>query len=233
MPDRVRGRATTPLSPPQQGGEPEKESPPGSGGGGGWSSGSGRGGGGLLVQEGLGGWSPRSGGVGGGQRWAIRQLTDRPRGGFRLLGISNRAQRSPRDARTILWSCFGTPQLLGPKAKKPAARRGRVRYLLLQTRPELEYSLTVRLFAVIGHRHENDPLLFINLVKQPPIAYAVAPRGWIPAFQTLDVGTEVRVFAKYGIDMLAQLGCQPPCGHGSKSREITQALPGLEDSIGW
>jgi hypothetical protein len=111
--------------------------------------------------------------------------------------------------------------------------RAAVRCLLLPALPEREYSLTVRLFAVVRHRHEDDPLLFINFVEQPPIAYAVAPGGWIPAFQTLDVGTEVRVFAKYGIDMLPQLGFQPPGGHSSKSREITQELPGLEDSIGW
>jgi hypothetical protein len=100
--------------------------------------------------------------------------------------------------------------------------RAAVRCLLLQALPEREYSLTVRLFAVVRHRHENDPLLFINLVEQPPIA-----------FQPLDVGTEVRAFPKYGIDMRAQLGFQPPFGHDAKSREITQELPGLEDSIGW
>jgi len=113
----------------------------------------------------------------------------------------------------------------------PQSYRTTLRYLVFETRPEREYSLRVRLFAVVGHRHENDPLLFINLVEQPPITYAVAPCGWIPAFQTLDVGTEVRIFAKYGIDMLPQLGFQPPFDHNSKAREITQELPGLEDSI--
>ena len=127
----------------------------------------------------------------------------------------------------------GYPALSAAALEKAAARRGRLRYLLLQIRPEREYSLTVSLFAVVRHRHENDPLLFINLVKQPPVAYAVAPCGWIPAFQTLDVGTEVRILAKYGIDMLPQLAFQPPCGHDPKSREITQELPGLEYSIGW
>ena len=115
----------------------------------------------------------------------------------------------------------------------PQSYRTTLRYLVFETRLEREYSLRVRLLAVVGHRHEDDPLLFINLVEQLPIAYAVAPRGWIPAFQTLDVGTEVRVFAKYGIDMLPQLGFQPPFDHNSKAREITQELPGLEDSIGW
>jgi hypothetical protein len=68
---------------------------------------------------------------------------------------------------------------------------GRLDYLLLETLPERECSLAVGLLAVVGHRHEDDPLLFVNLAEQPPITYAVAPGGWVPVFQTLDVGTEL------------------------------------------
>jgi hypothetical protein len=70
--------------------------------------------------------------------------------------------------------------------------------------------LAIGLFAVVGGGHKNDALLLIDLIKEAPIADPVAPSRRGPIFQSLDIRTGVRALAKNRVNILTELGFEPP-----------------------
>src|SRR3989304_3111796 len=68
---------------------------------------------------------------------------------------------------------------------------------------------TVRSAAVIGRRHKNDFVSFIDFVKEAPRPYAVSAGGRLPILQPFDIRTEVRLVSELRVDVFSKLVLDP------------------------
>ena len=63
---------------------------------------------------------------------------------------------------------------------------------------------------MFGGGHKYDALLFVDVIKEAPVANSVAPSRRVPIFQSLNVHTGMRNSAKNRVDVLTKFGFQAP-----------------------
>ena len=82
-----------------------------------------------------------------------------------------------------------------------------------------------------GGGQEDDVLSFVYLVKEPPRADSVSPRGGGVVFEFFYVRAEVGAKAKLGINVLAEFFGYSLLSGAGDGREVPGERVRLEDSI--
>ena len=90
---------------------------------------------------------------------------------------------------------------------------------------------TVRPAAVIGCRHKNDFVSFIDFVKEAPRPYAVSPGGRLPILQPFDIRTKVRLVSELRVDVFSKLVLDPAEARSADTGDVLLKGVCLKDPV--
>src|SRR5574337_468886 len=91
--------------------------------------------------------------------------------------------------------------------------------------------LFVRPAAVIGCRHEDDLLPFIDFVKEAPRPYTISPGFGFPSLQPFDVRPVMGIMSELGVDVLLKLFFDAAKTGSTDSSNVFLKGVGLEDPV--
>jgi hypothetical protein len=66
-------------------------------------------------------------------------------------------------------------------------------------------SLSIGSAPMRGGNHEDNLLVFVDFIKKPPGSDSIPPGFGMKIFEFFDIGSEMRLPAKLGVDVLAKL----------------------------